>query len=215
MSRTQTLMIQIATGDAQPISKRILDGVRKKIATAELRPGDQLPSVRGLAQHWMINSNTVAKACNELAADGWLESRQGLGLYVATPRQRLSDAGRERRIEPAASVLATQKQLARLRHLDVIGGMTVGPAGWSLWVPFAMAYFCWLASVDIHDHMKPMIYGGLIGAVIGLLTTAWFHRWAMRPRRAALGKAWDDSVTGSSLRQAGAVVGELARFERE
>jgi GntR family transcriptional regulator len=101
MSRTQALMIQIATGDARPISKQIVDGVRMKIATAELKPGDQLPSVRGLAQQLMINPNTVAKAYNELAAEGWLESRQGLGLYVATPRQRLSDSERERRLDEA------------------------------------------------------------------------------------------------------------------
>lgn len=120
-----------------------------------------------------------------------------------------------RRIDHAAPVLAIQKQLARLRRLHVIGGMTVGLAWWLLWVPFAMAFFFWLVGIDIHNHMKPMIYGGLIGGVIGLLATAWFHRWARRPERAAFGKACDDSLTGSSLRKAGAVVDELVRFERE
>ena len=37
----------------------------------------------------------------ELAAEGWLESRQGLGLYVAPPRQRLSDDERDRRLDEA------------------------------------------------------------------------------------------------------------------
>jgi GntR family transcriptional regulator len=101
MARTQALMIQIATGDPRPISKQIVDAVRMKIATAELEPGDQLPSVRGLAQQLTVNPNTVAKAYAELATEGWLESRQGLGLYVATPRQRLSDAERERRLDDA------------------------------------------------------------------------------------------------------------------
>ena len=94
-------MIQIATGDARSISKQIVDGVRMKVATGELEPGDQLPSVRGLAQQLAINPNTVAKAYAELTAEGWLESRQGLGLYVATPRQRLSEAERERRLDDA------------------------------------------------------------------------------------------------------------------
>ena len=101
MARTQALMIQIATGDPRPISKQIVDAVRMKIATGELEPGDQLPSVRGLAQQLTINPNTVAKAYAELATEGWLESRQGLGLYVATPRQRLSEAERERRLDDA------------------------------------------------------------------------------------------------------------------
>ena len=101
MARTRALMIQIATGDPRPIGKQIVDAVRMKIATGELDPGDQLPSVRGLAQQLTINPNTVAKAYAELTAEGWLESRQGLGLYVAPPRQRLSDAERERRLDEA------------------------------------------------------------------------------------------------------------------
>lgn len=101
MSRTHPLMIQIATGDPRAISKQIVDGVRMQIATGEIKVGSQLPSVRGLAQQLTINPNTVAKAYAELVAEGWLEARQGLGLYVAPPRQRLSDAERERRLDEA------------------------------------------------------------------------------------------------------------------
>ena len=66
MARTQALMLQIATGDPRSISKQIVDAVRMKIATAELEPGDQLPSVRGLAQQLTVNPNTVLKAYREL-----------------------------------------------------------------------------------------------------------------------------------------------------
>ncbi|MCB1601824.1 MAG: GntR family transcriptional regulator [Rhodanobacteraceae bacterium] len=101
MSRPQALMIQIATGDPRPIGKQIVDAIRMKIATAELLPGDQLPSVRGLAQQLMVNPNTVAKAYGELSSEGWLDARQGLGLFVAAPRQRLSRGERERRLDEA------------------------------------------------------------------------------------------------------------------
>ena len=101
MARTSPLMIQVATGDPRPIGRQIVDAVRIKIATGELTRGDQLPSVRGLAQQLMINPNTVAKAYAELTTEGWLESRQGTGLFVAAPRQRLSDAERERRLDDA------------------------------------------------------------------------------------------------------------------
>ena len=101
MARTSPLMIQIATGDPRPIGRQIVDAVRMKIATGELEHGDQLPSVRGLAQQLTINPNTVAKAYAELTTEGWLESRQGMGLYVAAPRQRLSDGERERRLDEA------------------------------------------------------------------------------------------------------------------
>ena len=103
MARTQPLMLQIATGDPRPISRQIVDGVRRAIATGELTAGAQLPSVRGLATQLSINPNTVAKAYAELTSEGWLESRQGLGLYVAPARQRLSHDEREKRMDEAVS----------------------------------------------------------------------------------------------------------------
>ena len=101
MARSKGLLLQIATGDPRPISRQIVDGVRLRIATGELQIGEALPSVRGLAQQLLINPNTVAKAYTELTAEGWLEARQGLGLFVAQPRQRLSSAERKRRFDEA------------------------------------------------------------------------------------------------------------------
>ena len=103
MARTQALLLEIATGDPRPISRQIVDAIRMKVATGELALGAQLPSVRGLAQQLAINPNTVAKAYAELANEGWLESRQGLGLFVAPPRQRLSANERTRRFDEAVN----------------------------------------------------------------------------------------------------------------
>jgi GntR family transcriptional regulator len=101
MSRRAALMLQIATGDPRPINKQIVDGVRRLIASGELPVGAALPSVRGLALQLTINPNTVAKAYTELTAEGWLDARAGLGLFVATPRQRLSNEERSRRLDDA------------------------------------------------------------------------------------------------------------------
>lgn len=101
MARPRPLMLQIATGDPRPITRQIVDAVRMQIATGALAHGDQLPSVRGLAQQLTINPNTVARAYAELTTEGWLESRQGMGLYVAARRQRLSEGERERRLDDA------------------------------------------------------------------------------------------------------------------
>jgi GntR family transcriptional regulator len=94
-------MLQIVTGDPRPITRQITDGIKRQIAAGDLIPGAALPSVRGLAQQLSINPNTVAKAYAELAAEGWLLSRTGLGLFVAEQRQRLSDEERERRLAEA------------------------------------------------------------------------------------------------------------------
>ena len=101
MHRRSPLMLQIATGDPRPIHRQIVDGVRRLIASGELTLGANLPSVRGLALQLGINPNTVAKAYSELTAEGWLDARAGLGLFVAAPRQRLSDEERARRLDEA------------------------------------------------------------------------------------------------------------------
>ena len=106
MSRTVPLMLQLSGADPRPIGKQITDGIRRAIASGELDVGAQLPSVRGLAQQLTVNPNTIAKAYNELAAEGWLDARQGLGLFVAAPRQRLSKGERERRLAHAIDAFA-------------------------------------------------------------------------------------------------------------
>ena len=132
MSRRTPLMLNIATGDTRPINRQIVDGVRRHIASGELAVGAALPSVRGLALQLSINPNTVAKAYSELTTEGWLESRPGLGVFVAPPRQRLSDEERARRLDdavqrfvsdvigldyPAAAIAARiEKELEQLRR---------------------------------------------------------------------------------------------------
>lgn len=101
MSERVPILINIATGDPRPIVRQIVDGIRRKIVSGELPVGATLPSVRGLAQQLTVNPNTVAKAYNELSTEGWLDARQGLGLFVAPQRQRLSDAERTRRLQEA------------------------------------------------------------------------------------------------------------------
>ena len=94
-------MIEIVTGDARPIFKQIVDGLRLKIATGELAPGTRLPSVRGLAMQLTINPNTVARAYTQLTEEGLIESQKGVGAFVAEKRQRLSDPERQRRLDQA------------------------------------------------------------------------------------------------------------------
>lgn len=108
MARPTPLLIDIVTGDTRPIVRQITDAVRVQISTGEITPGAQLPSVRGLAQQLGINPNTVAKAYAELCTEGWLESRQGLGLFVAPLRQRLSADERERRFDDAVQRFVTE-----------------------------------------------------------------------------------------------------------
>ena len=108
MSRTVPLFLQVSPGGPRTITRQIVDGIRRQIASGELPVGAQLPSVRGLAEQLTIHPNTVAKAYGELANEGWLDAHQGLGLFVAAPTQRLSDTERDRRLAAAIDAFSSE-----------------------------------------------------------------------------------------------------------
>lgn len=108
MSRTVPLFLSVSLADPRSIARQITDGIRMAIASGELPVGAQLPSVRGLALQLTINPKTVAKAYDELASEGWLDARQGLGLFVAMRRQRLSESERKRRLALALDAFSAE-----------------------------------------------------------------------------------------------------------
>lgn len=101
-------MIKIVTGDARPIFKQIVDGIRMQVITGELPVGSKLPSVRGLSMQLTVNTNTVAKAYTELLSHGLVESRKGLGLFVIQPKQILNEQERKDRLETAIDTLINE-----------------------------------------------------------------------------------------------------------
>ncbi|HZM00955.1 MAG TPA: GntR family transcriptional regulator [Planctomycetota bacterium] len=108
MPKTVPLFVSVSPGDPRSITRQITDGIRVSIASGKLPVGAQLPSVRGLALQLTINPKTVARAYGELASEGWLDARQGLGLFVAAPRQRLSKSERERRLALALEAFSAE-----------------------------------------------------------------------------------------------------------
>ena len=66
-----------------PIYLQLMEQVKHGIETGALRPGEQLPGIRPLAEELVINPNTVAKAYRELEHEGVIELRQGAGAFVA------------------------------------------------------------------------------------------------------------------------------------
>jgi len=76
-------VVAIDPRDQTPIYAQLDRGLRAAIATGRLQPGDQLPTVRQLAVELSINANTVARVYAELERDGVLETRRGVGSFVA------------------------------------------------------------------------------------------------------------------------------------
>jgi len=69
--------------DPLPIHAQLERSIRAAIGSKRLRPGDQLPTVRQLAVALRINANTVAKVYSHLERTHALETRRGVGTFVA------------------------------------------------------------------------------------------------------------------------------------
>jgi len=66
-----------------PIYLQLIEQVRHAIELGALRPGDQLPGIRKLAEELVMNPNTVAKAYREMEHAGLILLRHGAGAFVA------------------------------------------------------------------------------------------------------------------------------------
>jgi GntR family transcriptional regulator len=71
-----------------PIYLQLMEQVKHSIETGALRPGEQLPGIRPLAEELVVNPNTVAKAYRELEHEGVVELRQGAGAFVSADAKK-------------------------------------------------------------------------------------------------------------------------------
>jgi GntR family transcriptional regulator len=99
---------EISLGSGVPIFRQVIDQVRLAVATGRLDRGEQLPSVRALAEKLVVNPNTIAKAYSELARERVIDSQQGRGVFVAPQRQVYSRAERARRLAPLIDALVNE-----------------------------------------------------------------------------------------------------------
>ncbi|MGV3622197.1 MAG: GntR family transcriptional regulator, partial [Archangium sp.] len=81
-----------------PVYLQLVQQAKSAIAAGTLRDGDQLPSVRALAEELKVNRNTIAKAWAELEASGVIENRQGSGCFVTASVTPLRKAVRNERL---------------------------------------------------------------------------------------------------------------------
>jgi DNA-binding transcriptional regulator YhcF (GntR family) len=89
-----------------------MEQVRHAIETGALRPGEQLPSIRPLAEELVVNPNTIAKAYRELEHEGVIELRQGAGAFVSDRAPTKKDADKLRAAKTAVAS-AIEKLRAR------------------------------------------------------------------------------------------------------
>jgi GntR family transcriptional regulator len=78
----KNLMLQIDFRSGLPIYTQIVNQVQAQVASGVLAPGDQLPTVRALAEELRVNFNTVARAYRILDEARIISTQQGRGTYI-------------------------------------------------------------------------------------------------------------------------------------
>ncbi|MCI5643732.1 GntR family transcriptional regulator [Peptoniphilus sp. SGI.035] len=77
------MKIILVNGSAVPLYEQIKNAIKENILKNFVAAGEQLPSVRSLSKDLKVSILTVKKAYDELEAEGFVESRQGLGTFVS------------------------------------------------------------------------------------------------------------------------------------
>ena len=112
---------------ATSIYRQIVDQVARAVASGTLAAGDELPSVRAVAQQHVVNPMTVSKAYSLLELQGLVERRRGVGMIIraamaaALPErlaqlrpalEHAASVSRQLGIAPEAAINAFQQILA-------------------------------------------------------------------------------------------------------
>jgi GntR family transcriptional regulator len=107
--------LRVNPSSGVPIYLQLMEQVKHSIETGALRPGEQLPGIRPLAEELVINPNTVAKAYRELEHEGIIELRHGAGAFVsaAARTKKLTD-----RLRAGQVIVAAAMEKLRARGLS-------------------------------------------------------------------------------------------------
>lgn len=79
------------------ITTQIVEQVKSRVLSGQLKPGNQLPTVRQLAAELRVNFNTVARAYRILDELGLISTQQGRGTYIWEPSESGNTAERRLR----------------------------------------------------------------------------------------------------------------------
>lgn len=86
-------MLEVDLSSPVPVYDQIKAGLKGLVAKGQLRPGDEAPSIRGLAASLKVNPNTVARAYRELSIEGFLDARRGGSSVIAERAVKVAAGG--------------------------------------------------------------------------------------------------------------------------
>ncbi|MGN0077183.1 MAG: GntR family transcriptional regulator [Coriobacteriales bacterium] len=106
----------ISNSNPSPIYEQIASQIKAAIMDGSLAPGEQLPSIRGLANSLRVSVITTKRAYTDLEAQGFIETVQGRGSFVASGSEEML---REERLREVESQLMAALDSARLAGVSL------------------------------------------------------------------------------------------------
>ncbi len=124
---------QISPSSRLPIYRQLASQIREAVARGKLRVDERLPSVRELSRILVVNPNTVARAYTELERDRVLNTRQGLGVFVAQPRAELATKARKEKLRELLDGFLTEAVYLGFSAEEVVAAVSdrVGQFQWN------------------------------------------------------------------------------------
>ena len=114
------MILHLNPASGIPLYLQLIEQVKHAIETGAIEAGEQLPSVRQMAEDLVINPNTVARAYRDLEHEGIVELRHGSGAFIRKsiiPRARLMHKAQtvvESALDRLASFDLTEDEIRRL-----------------------------------------------------------------------------------------------------
>lgn len=104
-----------------PIYRQLRNQFREAVARGILEPEERLPSVRELSRTLVVNPNTIARVYTELEREGLLNTRPGLGVFVAEPKAELTKEVRKERLDRLLDEFLTEAVHLAFGAAEVVG----------------------------------------------------------------------------------------------
>ena len=108
--------IILSNSSPKPIYEQITSQIKGMIMSGELKSGDAMPSMRGLAKSLHISVITAQHAYDDLQRDGFIETVAGKGTFVAAQNR---DFIREEQLRMAEEKLSEVARIGRENDISL------------------------------------------------------------------------------------------------
>ncbi|MFT4451917.1 GntR family transcriptional regulator [Parvimonas sp. G1425] len=112
--------IQINNSSDDPIYLQIKNQIKVQIISGDLKVGEQLASIRFLAKELRISMLTAKRAYDELELDGFINSVQGKGNFVAAQNKELIREEYLKKIEEKLQEIVELSEIARITNDELV-----------------------------------------------------------------------------------------------